>query len=155
MKEMLQDALKAQSSLLPWRKALEHFCITACNMTVHVILSYVPTVMGVGLVDGRFGGCRPGCHAICLGWHFLLTFGSTSHDIWFINQYKECSINQCTSCAQVLCEHPPTSSIPSPAAWNGMKGEGAEDFKRIVSHWRYKVLVVQRLEACLLQPSIA
>jgi len=95
---------------------MEHFCITACNMTVHVILSYVPTVMGVGLVDGRFGGCRPGCYAIRLGWHFLLTFGSTSHDIWFIFGTKSAPSTNVHHVHQVLCEHPPTSSIPSPAA---------------------------------------
>ena len=34
MEDTLQDALKVQSSLLPWRKAAERLCI----MTVHVIL---------------------------------------------------------------------------------------------------------------------
>jgi len=39
---MLQDALKAQSSLLPWRKAVECLCITSYKMMVRVSLSYNP-----------------------------------------------------------------------------------------------------------------
>jgi len=40
----LQDALKAQPSLLPRRKAVERLCITLYKMMVHVILSYPPWV---------------------------------------------------------------------------------------------------------------
>jgi len=42
MEGTLQDALKAQPSLLPWRKAVERLCITSYKMMVHVILSYPP-----------------------------------------------------------------------------------------------------------------
>ena len=42
MEVTLQDALKAQCSLLPRRKAVERLCITSYKMTVHVILSYPP-----------------------------------------------------------------------------------------------------------------
>ena len=38
----LQDALKAQCSLLPRRIAVERLCIMSYKMTVHVILSYSP-----------------------------------------------------------------------------------------------------------------
>ena len=42
MEVTLQDALKAQCSLLSRRKAVERLCITSYEMTVHVILSYPP-----------------------------------------------------------------------------------------------------------------
>ena len=42
----LQDALKAQCSLLSRRKAVERLCITSYEMTVHVILSYPPPGAG-------------------------------------------------------------------------------------------------------------
>jgi len=34
MEDTLQDALKTQSSLLPWRKALDQPCNTSLKMTV-------------------------------------------------------------------------------------------------------------------------
>jgi len=40
MEDTLQDALKAQNSLLPRRKAVERFCITSYKMMMHVILFY-------------------------------------------------------------------------------------------------------------------
>ena len=39
LEDTLQDALKAQPSLLPRRKAVEQLCITSCKKMVHVILS--------------------------------------------------------------------------------------------------------------------
>jgi len=49
MEDTLQDALKTQPSLLPWRKAAERLCITSYKMMVHVILSYPPWVLTVAL----------------------------------------------------------------------------------------------------------
>jgi len=40
MEDALQDAFKAQRSLLSWRKAAEQLCITSYKIMVHVILSY-------------------------------------------------------------------------------------------------------------------
>jgi len=39
MEDTLQDALKAQTSLLPRRKAVEWLCITSYKMMMHMILS--------------------------------------------------------------------------------------------------------------------
>jgi len=40
VEDTLQDALKAQSSLLPWRKAVEQLCITSykwwCTWSCHI-----------------------------------------------------------------------------------------------------------------------
>jgi len=46
MEDTLQDALKAQPSLLPRRKAVEQLCITSYKMMVHVILAYPPAFRG-------------------------------------------------------------------------------------------------------------
>jgi len=40
----LQDALKAQPSLLPRRKVVKRLCIMSHKMMVHVILSYPPCI---------------------------------------------------------------------------------------------------------------
>jgi len=40
MEDALQDAFKAERSLLSWRKAAEQLCITSYKIMVHVILSY-------------------------------------------------------------------------------------------------------------------
>jgi len=42
MEDTLQDALKAQPSLLMRSKAVERLCIVSYEMMVHVILSYPP-----------------------------------------------------------------------------------------------------------------
>ena len=42
VEDTLQDALKAQPSLLPRRKTVERLCITSYKMMVHMILSYPP-----------------------------------------------------------------------------------------------------------------
>ena len=42
VEDTLHDALKAQSSLLSWRKPVERPCITSYKMAVEVILSYPP-----------------------------------------------------------------------------------------------------------------
>ena len=39
-KEILQNALKTESSLLQQRKAVKQLRITSCKMTVHIILFY-------------------------------------------------------------------------------------------------------------------
>jgi len=41
MENSLEDVLKAQSSILPQRNAVEQLFITSCKMTMHAILSPV------------------------------------------------------------------------------------------------------------------
>jgi len=49
MEDTLQDALKAQPSLLPQRKAVERLCITSYKMMVQVILSSSPPPQSPGV----------------------------------------------------------------------------------------------------------
>jgi len=55
VEDTLQDALKAQPSLLPRRKAIERLCITSYRMRVHVILSYPTVVLAWVMWGTRFG----------------------------------------------------------------------------------------------------
>ena len=70
----LQDALKAQPSLLPQRKAVERLCIMSYEMMVHVILSYPPPPPGATVFSdvhaATFANMQ---YLVCLHRHAWLT----------------------------------------------------------------------------------